>query len=549
MIQISQLQLAPGVPEESLKNLIEKELREKVSDYKILKRSIDARRHEQIHYLYSVGVSLASKSAEEKLVKKLRKKNVTLYKQKEFVFPVTPAILQEKLPANEFGTDSPKRPLIVGAGPAGYFAAFFLARAGFHPIVIERGLDVETRTKDVEEFWDKGKLNLESNVSFGEGGAGTFSDGKLFTGNKDKDGVLHAVMNTFHEMGAPVEITYDAKPHIGTDKLVEIMRNIRLEIESLGGEVHFAHKLLNIEKDKDQANRYICQIESPEGEKHIETDALILAIGHSARDTFHMLYQNGYQMEPKPFAIGLRVQHPQEMINRAMYGDNAPDSLPVADYKLVYHSSNGRNVFSFCMCPGGYVVNASSDPESMVVNGMSYSGRDSINANSAIVVSVSEKDYGSADPMDAIRFQEKLEKEFYKVGNGKIPVQTYGDFKEKKASLSLGAFEPAIKGQYVLGELSQALPEFAYEAILEAMPDFARKIKGFDQADTILAGVESRTSSPVRINRNPESREATRFPGVFPVGEGAGYAGGITSSAADGIRTAEAVAKYLLEIQ
>ena len=505
-----------------------------ISDFKIIRKSLDCRRHDQIHYLYTVGLNYSNEK-EKALVNRVNNKNVMLTNKNKYEFPFK----------STGKTDGCSRPVVVGAGPAGYLAALMLAKAGFCPIVIERGKDVEKRTKDVETFWNYGKLNPESNVSFGEGGAGTFSDGKLFTGNKDKYGIFAEILHIFHEMGADKSVEYLSKPHIGTDVLKDVMQNIRKTIICLGGEIHFSTCLIDISKAENKNYRLI--LKTPEGNKEILTRCVILAIGHSARDTFKMLINHNFNFEPKPFAIGLRIEHPQEVINEAMYGKEYSKLLPAADYKLTYHASNGRSVFSFCMCPGGYVVNASSDPESLVVNGMSYHDRGSENSNSAIVVNVTPDDFPGNTAEDAINFQKELEKKFYYAGAGKIPLQKLIDFKNGVKTEELGKVKPEMKGQYVFSDISSCLPLYVRDAIVEAIYDFGRRLKGYDNPDTILSGVESRTSSPVKILRD-ENFMAQNFPGIIPSGEGAGYAGGITSAAQDGIRAAEMAAKYLLDI-
>lgn len=523
--------------------------------YQILRKSLDCRKHEDLHYLFRIGVTFSqssseSKRTEEKVLRKILTKlhkpqSASLQEPVIYHFPNTVVKLPEDL-----------RPVVVGSGPAGYFAALKLSEAGFRPIVLERGKAVEERTRDVEEFWENGLLKKDSNVSFGEGGAGTFSDGKLFTGNKDRDGVIHEILQIFRDCGADESVLYDAKPHIGTDVLRRVMQNLRQKILSAGGEIFFSSCLTGLttmKRDPSSGLRlYDCRIQTDEGEKHLTTPAVILAIGHSARDTFQMLDQKGFRMEQKPFAVGLRIEHPQQLINEAMYGKKAAARyqgiLPAADYKLVTHTADKRNVFSFCMCPGGYVVNASSDPESMVVNGMSNHARDSQNANSALVVSVTPADYPGDSPMDAVHFQQNLEKKFYQAGlfQGKscIPVQKYADFQTGTPSQGSGIVEPEMKGACHYTEISGCLPDFVRQALLEAIPEFAKKIPGFDLPDALLSGVESRTSSPLRILRG-DDRMAEGHPGIFPAGEGAGYAGGITSAAADGIRSAAAVSDYL----
>lgn len=548
MLLVTNIKIKYAYKDSDLRAALEKSLHTgKIKDFKIIKRSLDCRDTSDIHYVLSVQVELYDQGLEKKILGKGNHKNIMETKPKDYIF------LNDKINCNSFKerleseiiNDEKYRPVIIGAGPAGYFAALKLSLAGFKPIVLERGKDVDKRSEDVNLFWENGILNKESNVSFGEGGAGTFSDGKLFTGNKDKQGMIKDILHIFHRFGAREEITYDAKPHIGTDILKDVMKNMRNEIIRKGGEVYF-ETLVNDISNEDG----IYTISALNNDKKLvfKTRALILAIGHSARDTFKMLYSKGLSMEQKPFALGLRIEHKREMIDKDRYKESyVPGNYPAADYKLTYHADNGRAVFSFCMCPGGYVVNASSDEESMVVNGMSYSGRNGENSNSAIVVSVTPDDYPGNDPLSGVIFQQDLEKRFYKAGQGMIPVQRFEDFEDKRPSVQLGDIVPQIKGKYTLTDMSQLLPIYCYEAIVEGIHSFSRTIKDFDNKDAVLSGIESRTSSPVKILRD-EKGQAVDFPGFFPCGEGAGYAGGITSAAQDGIKQAENLAYYLLDI-
>lgn len=556
MLRIQNLKLPIAYTKKDLIRVCEKALRRTgLPEVRILKRSLDSRRKDRIHYHVSAGVWGFSEAEEKKILRSVNNNNVMLTEDKKYGFPLPYAGKVESEDAISEGRTAGGapafRPVIIGTGPAGYFAGYVLAAAGYRPILLERGKAVEARALDVEHFWSGGPLNPDSNVSFGEGGAGTFSDGKLYTGNKDKDGSLQFVLDTFHRFGAPEEITYDAKPHIGTDVLYRIMQNMRQAILDAGGEIHFSHHVTEIRGEK---GGYEIRGISSEGASSMSGDeflfhtrAVILAIGHSARDTFAMLSQSGLSMEKKPFAVGLRIEHPRELIDRDRYGDLA-GKLPAADYKLVAHTSEDRAVFSFCMCPGGYVVNASTEEGGIVVNGMSYSGRSGRNSNSAIVVNILPSDIPGDSPMDAVAFQRGLEQAFFRAGMGQVPVQRYEDFRmDRKGDLS-GTVEPCIKGKYQSANLRECLPASLSRAIIEAMPEFDRQIPGFAMEDAVLSGIESRTSSPVRILRD-ENLQAQGHPGFFPCGEGAGYAGGIMSAAVDGIHVAEKVAEYLHRLE
>ena len=544
-----------GYDDSDIEKAIYKNLRIKnYKNYKIIRESLDSRKHDNIHFQVSIGVNADN---EDKIIRSVHNNNVMLTKEQKYAFP---HILNTDI--RDYLDDNPIfRPVIIGSGPAGYHAAIKLAHAGFKPIVLERGKPVEQRIQDVEAFWNGDGLNTESNVCFGEGGAGTYSDGKLNTGNKDRDGIIHEVLETFVKYGADPEILYKAKPHIGTDVLRDILKNMRSDIERLGGEIRFGNKLVDIEHFTDSSDPDVnkCNLDlyrlkvKPSGAEIYEiiTPCVILAIGHSARDTYEMLKAREFSMEQKPFAMGVRVEHSAEMINQAMYGKDYKarygDSLPTADYKLVYHTEGGRNVFSFCMCPGGYVVNSATEDGTTVVNGMSYSGRAGINSNSAIVVSITPDDFESDDVLSGADLQKKLEQASFNAGNGGIPLQLYGDLKDNRSSDKIGEVVPAIKGKWNFADLRQVLPEFMVEALLEAMQYFGSRIEGFDNPDTVMTAIESRTSSPVKIIRDKELLMAPDHPGIIPCGEGAGYAGGITSAAVDGIKAAEAVSEYLVE--
>ena len=491
--------------------------KDKVINYEILKESIDARKKPNIFLVYEVAVSLTN---EEELLKK--NKDLQIYIKPEVKFNIT-------------GTEKIKRPVIVGTGPAGLFAAYLLAELGYKPLIIERGEEVEKRIKTVNNFWETKVLNKNSNVQFGEGGAGTFSDGKLNTMVKDSTR-QRKVFETFIEHGAPSDILYKNKPHIGTDKLVNIVSSMRKKIISLGGEYLFNTQLTNlIIKDNKLIGIEV------NNNKIIDTDICILAIGHSARDTFYML--NEYlEMTSKPFAVGIRIMHPQKEINKAQYGVEESEILGNADYKLTHQCKNGKGVYTFCMCPGGYVVNASSEDNRLAINGMSNYDRNSGIANSAVVVTVNKDDFGPS-LFAGLEFQRKLEEKAYEIGKGNIPISLYEDYKNNKVSKELKTIKPEIKGTYTFANLNEIFPDNINESLKEGIEAFAKKIPIYNNKDSVLAGVESRTSSPIHINRD-DNLEAN-IKGIYPCGEGAGYAGGITSAAIDGIRVVESIiSKY-----
>ena len=507
---------------------------EEIKEFQILRRSMDARKKHQMQYIYQVAFQIPH---EEKVLRRYGKNDAVIWKG----FGNGAAKESEKEAVNAASVPDigqRKRPVIVGMGPAGLFAALELAEHGVAPLVLERGCEVEKRRKKVSRFWDTGELDENCNVQFGEGGAGTFSDGKLNTLVKDPTGRGRRVMETFVRFGAPEEILYLQKPHIGTDLLGQVVRNIREHIRELGGEVLFETQFLRAIWQEDTLEEIVYLRNGRE--EHLECDTLILATGHSARDTVKTLYDSGILMEAKPFAVGVRVEHPQEMIGRNQYGD-LYEKLPTADYKLTYNTGEKRGVYSFCVCPGGYIVNASSEKGRLAVNGMSNHARDGRNANSAIVVTVDPSDFGGRDPLAGIAFQRKWEEAAYKAGQGKIPVQLFGDFCAGRKSTGLGQVIPSIKGQYALANVREVIPGFVGDAIEEGFGAFDRRIHGFAREDAVLAGIESRTSSPVRICRD-ESLQAN-IRGIYPCGEGAGYAGGITSAAMDGIRVAESLIK------
>lgn len=494
---------------------------QEILSWKIFKKSIDARKKQEIMSVYTVDIELKHENA---FLKRNRNRNIQKIEHKEYQFPKA----GDRLPVHPI--------VIVGSGPAGLFCALMLARCGYRPILLERGMDVERRQDAVERFWKTGEFQPDTNVQFGEGGAGTFSDGKLNTLVKDPFGRHRKVLELFVEFGAAPEILYVNKPHIGTDVLCHIVKAMREEIITLGGEVRFESKLTDIRTEKGRLTS-ICVND----ETWMDCECLVLAVGHSARDTFMMLKERGLPMTAKSFAIGVRIEHPQEMINRSQYGMDRDDILGSASYKLTHTASNGRGVYTFCMCPGGYVVNASSEEGGCVVNGMSYHGRDSANANSAVIVTVTPEDFPSEDVMAGVEFQRFWERRAYMEGNGKVPVQLYGDFCEGRVSQDFGKVKPVHKGAAAFADLNRCLPAYVCESLKEGIKAFGHKIQGYDREDAILSGVETRTSSPIRMERDGDFQSEIR--GIYPCGEGAGYAGGITSAAMDGLRIAEAIRK------
>ena len=494
---------------------------ETITGLSLARQSIDARKKNDVHYVCTVDVTMAD---EEKIMARCRDKNVSLHQSVPYIFPTVQRA--SLLP-----------PVVVGMGPAGLFAALFLARNGLAPIVLERGRPVEERTADVERFWATGVLDTTSNVQFGEGGAGTFSDGKLTTGTHDPR--ISTVFRTLVEAGAPADILYQHKPHIGTDVLRDVVKNIRLELIRLGCDVRFGHQLTGlILRDGAVAG---LTVEGPQGSYDLPCDALVLSPGHSARDTFQMLLEAGVPMEQKPFAIGVRIEHPQNAISLAQFGP-AWERLPAADYKLACHLPNGRSAFTFCVCPGGQVVAAASEEGRLVTNGMSHRARDGKNINGAFLVGVGPADFSSDHPLAGVAFQRRWEEAAFTLGGGNYhaPAQTVKDFLARQASKTLGTVDPTYRPGVTPTDLDRCLPDYVTDTLRGALPIFDRKLHGFAAPDSLLTGVESRSSSPVRILRGEAYQSAVR--GLYPCGEGAGYAGGITSAAVDGIRVAEALA-------
>ena len=494
---------------------------EAVTSLTLARQSIDARKKSDVHYVCTVDVSVTD---EEKVMARCWDRRVSLHQDTPYVFP----------PVRR---SSPLPPVVVGMGPAGLFAALFLARNGLAPIVLERGRPVEERTADVERFWSTGLLDPASNVQFGEGGAGTFSDGKLNTGTHDPR--IATVFRELAAAGAPADILYQHKPHIGTDVLREVVRHIRLELIRLGCDVRFCHKLAGLTL-RDGAVEGLT-VEGPQGAYELPCDALVLSPGHSARDTFRMLHEAGVPMEQKAFAIGVRIEHPQSAVSLAQFGP-AWEKLPAADYKLSCHLPNGRSAFTFCVCPGGEVVAATSEEGRLVTNGMSRRARDGKNINGGFLVGVNPADFGSDHPLAGVEYQRRWEEAAFRLGGGGYlaPAQTLGDFLSGRPSVRLGAVEPTYRPGVTPTELDRCLPGYVTDTLRGALPVFDQKLRGFAAPDSLLTGVETRSSSPVRILRGEDFQSAVR--GLYPCGEGAGYAGGITSAAVDGIRVAEAVA-------
>lgn len=528
MIRIIGMKMKPGFTDADLRHTVAAILKIKSSELltvQLAKRSLDARKKNNLLYICAVDVKISGN--EKKLVSRLRNQNVQIRTQVKY-----------RLPQHSY---QGARPVIVGFGPAGMFAGLVLAQCGLRPIILERGADAETRTAAVQAFWDHRQLNPSTNIQFGEGGAGTFSDGKLHTGTHDPRN--RKVLTSFVENGAPDEILYEAKPHIGTDLLRNIVIRIRERITALGGTVRFHTQLTAIQTKNGAVHSIDIMNTESKQKSELPCDHLILAIGHSARDTFEQLYHQQIPMTQKPFSVGVRIEHLAEQIDLAQYGiQSRPPFLGAAEYKLSCHLANGRSVYTFCMCPGGYVTGAASEQGTVVTNGMSYYARDGINSNSAILVSVHPADFNDESPLAGVAFQRRIEQAAFQLGGGNYnaPIQTLGSFLHQPTPNVLGAIRPTYQPGAVFTDLTQCLPAFVCDSIREAIPIFASRLSGFDHPDALLTAPETRSSSPVRILRD-ETLQSPSVKGLFPCGEGAGYAGGIMSAAVDGIKCAEAL--------
>lgn len=537
MIQIQQLRLPAPHPENALEKKLLHILRIRESEllsYEIRRHSLDARKKPVLFDVYTVEAEVKK---EARVLKRIRSGNVTA------------GIKEPAYTCDPSGTKPLDfRPVVIGTGPSGLFCGYALARMGYRPVLLERGADMDTRIQDVEAFWKGGPLSPESNVQFGEGGAGAFSDGKLNTLIRDEKGRNKEVLRLFVKYGAPENILYEYKPHIGTDILRDVVKNIRTTICRMGGEVRFHTKAVDFytepcpeDSRRERLSSLVVRNTLTNREEILKTGLAVLAVGHSARDTFAMLKDRRVPMKPKAFAAGIRIEHAQAFIDDSQYGRARGKELPAASYKLTANLPDGRGVYTFCMCPGGYVVNASSEEGGAVVNGMSYSGRNGENANSAVVVTVSPEDYGGKDVLSGVEFQRRLERAAFRAGNGAVPVQLLKDFRRNVTSAGPGTVLPQIKGACVWTNVRAIFPDWLSAAIESGIDAFDRKIPGYGMGDAVLSGVESRTSSPIRILRNENLESAVQ--GIYPCGEGAGYAGGITSAATDGLKVAEAVSR------
>ncbi len=540
MLRLNEIRLPLDHNEIALENAILKKLgiaKSALTGFSIFKRSHDARKKHAMLFVYSVDVTVKDEAA---VLKKLRADaSINVSPHTDYHFIGHAAV----------GSTPMHRPIIVGFGPCGIFAALILAQMGLKPIVLERGKPVRERTQDTWDLWRRKILHPESNVQFGEGGAGTFSDGKLYSQIKDPRHLGRKVMSEFVKAGAPPEIMFVAKPHVGTFRLVGVVEKMREEIIALGGEVRFQHRVVDLLIENGQLRGATVLDVKRDQVEEIRTDHLILALGHSSRDTVQMLHARGVFMEAKPFSIGVRIEHPQSLIDRARFGVNAGNPLlGAADYKLVHHAANGRSVYSFCMCPGGTVVAATSEENRVVTNGMSQYSRNERNANAGIVVGIDPRDYPGG-PLAGIEFQRRWESRAFELGGGnyEAPGQLVGDFLAGRASTSLGEVMPSYKPGVHLTDLAASIPGYAVTAIREALPAFDKHIRGFAMYDAVLTGVETRTSSPVKISRGPDF-QSLNVNGLYPAGEGASYAGGILSAGVDGIKVAEAVGRSLLGI-